>query len=410
MLKLINKRLVYIMSNFPCYSETFILSKLVELRKRGHKLFIFSLKKTKEKLMQEQARDFLKDTFYSPFLFSFELWKAQVYFLVNRPNIYLRLLFDILRHCIKRPLVLLKNLCIFPKSVYFAFYISSKGINHLHAHFANYPATSAMIISKLLNIPFSFTCHAHDIFYDATMLDLKVKSSKACFTISNYNRKYISSLYLDLPKGKIKILNYGIDLERFPLQKGGIIHDKLRILSVARLMPTKGFDDLIRSCRILKDKGVSFICKIIGEGPMEGKLKKLIRHLNLEDEVVLAGSLAQGEIIIAHRDTDVFVLVSKRSRHRDVQDGMPLVLIEAMATGISVISTRLSGIPELIEDGVSGFLVEPKDYRALAERILLLNSNVELREKFALNAHNKIVAEFDIKKSMDKLLRDIFGE
>ncbi len=401
------KNIVYIVSNFPCYSETFILSELVELRKRGHGLFIFSLKKPKERLIQKEAAIFLKDTFYSPFLFSSELWKAQIYFLANRPNVYLRLLFDILRHCINRPLVLLKNLCIFPKSAYFAFYISSKDINHIHAHFANYPATSAMSVSKLLNIPFSFTCHAHDIFYDATMLNLKVKSAKACFTISNYNRKYILSLYPDLPKEKIKIINYGIDLEGFPLERDRFMQDKLRILSVARLMPTKGFDDLIRSCRILKDKGISFICKIIGEGPMEGRLREIIRHLNLEDSVVLAGPFIREGIIRAHREADIFVLASKRARHRDVQDGMPLVLIEAMAIGTPVISTTLSGIPELIQNGVSGFLVEPGDYKDIAEKIILLNSNIRLREELVRNARNRIVGEFNIRKSIDSFLQEI---
>ena len=408
MVETIDKRLAYIVANFPCYSETFILNELLELKKRGYSITILSLKKPKEKIVQSEAIGFLEDTFYCPIFLKFQLWVAQLYFLISRPNIYLGLLLDIARHCLKNPIVLLKNLVIFPKSVYFAFYIRTKGINHIHAHFANYPATSAMIASRLLNIPFSLTCHAHDIFYDSTMLDLKIMYSKVCFAISEYNRNYIMSIYPDLPKEKIRVIHCGVDLEKFSIIRESNENYKLMILSVGRLVPTKGFDDLLQACRVLKDKSIDFACKIVGEGPSEKSLKVLVEKYGLEDVIKFAGPLSQEDIIKIYREADIFILPAKKAKYRDVQDGIPLVLMEAMALRVPVISTRFSGIPELIDDGKSGFLVEPDDYSKLAEKVLLLNNDIELRKRLIQDAYNKIAAEFDIRKSVDKLLQDIF--
>jgi glycosyltransferase involved in cell wall biosynthesis len=398
-----DKNIVYIVSNFPCYSETFILNELVELKKRGYKIFIFSLKKPKEKIVQNEAREFLGDTTYCPALLKLGLLRAQINFLLTKPKVYLGLLAGIIRRCLRKPAVLLKNLIIFPKSVYFAFYIRPLGIKHAHAHFANYPTTSALIISKLLNITFSFTCHAHDIFYDTTMLDFKIKNSKACFAISGYNRDYILNLYPDLPEGKIKVLHCGINLEKFSFSTRNKTDNKLRILSIGRLMPTKGFDNLIKTCRILKDKGLDFICDIIGEGPMEKILKRLTKNLDLQSYVNFLGPLPHEKIIDYYQQADIFVLVSKKAKHRDVQDGIPVVLMEAIALGVSVISTRLSGIPELIEHNKTGLLVEPNDEVGLAEAIIKIYSSPDLSENLKRNAQDKVSLDFNIKKSIDQL-------
>jgi len=405
---LVEKNIVYIVSNFPCYSETFILNELVELKKRGYKIFIFSLKKPKEKIIQNEAKEFLKDTFYSPFLLGINLWKAQIYFLRKRPSFYLKIIFEIIIYCIKKPLILLKNLSIFPKSIYFAYYIKEKNINHIHAHFANYPTTCAMIISQILNIPFSFTCHAHDIFYDTTMLDLKIKKAKLCFAISEYNRNYILRIYPTLTKEKIKVLHCGIDLDKFSFQREKKSEKKLNILSIGRFMPTKGFDDLIFACKILKDKNIDFTCKIIGEGPLEKKLKKLIKDLKLEKEVIINGPLTQKELIEEYKKADIFVLASKRAKHPDVQDGIPLVLMEAMAEGVIVISTKLSGIPELIEDRKNGILINPDDELGLAKAIneiyLADKESIELLKE---KAREKIYREFNICNSINELEESI---
>ncbi len=395
--------IVYIMSLFPCYSETFILNELIELRARGHDVSIFSLYSLQEKIVQHEARDFLKDTFYSPFFFSVNLWRANLFFLSRRLSSYAGALFDIIRHSARRPEVLLKNLSIFPKSVYFAFTLRSKQVRHIHAHFASYPATSAFIVSGLLGVPFSFTCHAHDIFYDSTMLGLKIERSKACVVISEYNKSYIAEKFPHAGE-KIVVLHCGIPLDDFPAVRSEGRHEgPVRILSVGRLMPTKGYDDLIRACSILKEKGVAFQCDIVGEGPMEGTLKGLIGALGLSRDVRLVGPLSRGEIIDLYGRSDLVVVASKRAKHRDVQDGIPVVLMEAMASRIPVISTRFSGIPELIVDGVSGLLVNTGDHAAIAEKIMLIKDNPELAQMLALNAYRTVASGFNITTGVDML-------
>jgi glycosyltransferase involved in cell wall biosynthesis len=263
------------------------------------------------------------------------------------------------------------------------------------------------MISRLLDTPFSFTCHAHDIFYDTTMLDLKIINAKACFAISEYNRRHISKLFPHLPKEKLQLLHCGIDPGRFPFLERGKIATKLRILSVGRLMPTKGFDDLIRSCKILKDKGIDFICDIVGDGPMEAGLRQLLEDLDLKIQVNLRGPLPQEDIIRLYQEADIFVLASRKTRHRDVQDGIPVVLMEAMASGIPVISTRISGIPELIEDTVTGILVCPEDLIGLSKAIERIYFDTEYAGRLARNARARVEKEYDISISADKLIATI---
>jgi len=401
------RTLVYIVSNFPCYSETFVLNELVELRRRGYGIIIFSLRRPRERLVQEDAGPFLADAVYPRSALDMRLWWAQLYFCVTRPLACAGLLWDIVRSCASRPLTMVANMAIFPNSLWFAYRVRAQGVRHLHAHFANYPATCAMIVSRLLRAPFSFTCHAHDIFRDTAMLERKIALSKACRAISQYNRAYIEDACRSIPEGRLVVIHCGIDPERFrPAvreERGGTI----RILSVGRLTPPKGFDDLIEACGLLREKGIPFRCDIVGEGPMEGELKRLAGRRGLDAHVRFTGPLSQGQVLALYRAADVFVLASKKARHRDVQDGIPVVLMEAMASGVPVISTTISGIPELIDDGVSGFLVSPGDFSALAEKAACLIGDRAAGERCRENGRRKVEDEFNIRKTVD-LLEKVF--
>lgn len=397
------RALAYIVSNFPCYSETFVLNELVELKRRGYRLILFSLKRPEERIVQTEARPFLNDTFYSPFWLDLGLWWAQAYFLMTRPLAYVGLLWDIVRACAMKPVALVKNMAIFPKSVSFAYRIRSQGVRHLHAHFANFPTTSALIVSRLLKIPFSFTCHAHDIFYDRAMLDVKVESSRTCRAISKYNRDFIKSVCRAIPYGKLVVVHCGLYPEKFAADSAAGRSGPVRILSVGRLAPPKGFDDTIRACGILREKGIDFLCDIVGEGPMEGELKDLVKRMGLGAKIRFTGPLSQEEVAALCRRADIFILASKRAHHRDVQDGIPVVLMEAMASGSPVVSTTVSGIPELVEDGSSGLLARPGDFRMLAEKVASLIGDPALRERCRANGRTKIEGDFNIKKIVDAL-------
>ncbi|MDD5506586.1 MAG: glycosyltransferase [Candidatus Omnitrophica bacterium] len=395
----------YFLANFPCYSETFILNELVELKRRGDSPRIFALKKPKEPVTHEEAKPFLNDTVYALSVLNPAVFVAQVYFIFRAPFAYFGILFDILKSYNGRIEILLGNILVFLKAAYFAFLRRKEEVTHIHAHFANYPALAALAVSRLRNIPFTFTCHAHDIFYDTAMLDIKVRRSKACFAISRFNRDYILGKFPCITPEKIKVLHCGIAPEKFPFLPYRRIADKMRLISVGRLVPTKGFDDLIRACRVLKDNGVRFSCDIAGHGPQEDDLDNLVVSLGLKEDVISHGALNSRDLIELYKKSDVLVLAAKKTNSRDVLDGIPVVLMEAMSMGLVVISTRVSGIPELIDDGINGILVNEGDYRSLAEAIIKLTRGQCDIKSLREAARDKINKEFSIARQVDELRR-----
>ncbi|MBV5329580.1 MAG: glycosyltransferase, partial [Chlorobium sp.] len=248
---------------------------------------------------------------------------------------------------------------------------------HLHIHFAHVPTDIGMYASLLTGIPFSFTAHANDIFERGWLLREKIARSKFTATISNYNRNWLIS------KGcqgeKIQIVRCGIDSSRFtpiPLKK---IVAPFRIGTIGRMVEKKGFDTLIEAAALLKKKGVDLRLVVAGDGPMRTTLHELVDKLQLQDTVELSGSIANQDVPAWLHTLDLFVLPCREDQNGDM-DGIPVVLMEAMLSGIPVISTRISGIPELITDEVSGLLIAPHEPHALAramERFLL---DYELRE------------------------------
>jgi len=263
------KTIIYIIPSFPCYSEVFILNELCEIKKRGLKTVILALRKPREEIIQSQAEELMGDVLYCPFVLSLKVWVSQLYFLFKKPGSYLGVLLQIIAAAFKKPQTLFKNMGIFPKSVCFAFLCRNICVSHIQAHFANFPATSAMVVSRLLGVPFTFTCHAHDIFYDQTLLDLKIRQAKECFAVSRYNRDYILALFPYLPEEKIKVIHCGIDISRFAFKERDKSGGKVKIMSAGRLMPTKGFEDLLMACGLLKERGLDFSCDIVGGGPLE---------------------------------------------------------------------------------------------------------------------------------------------
>ena len=401
--RMVNKRkIAYIVSNFPCYSETFVVRELLELKRRGYPITIFSLMKPKEEIIQEKAKIFLKDTIYIPFL-SFGVLSTLFRFLFSKDPVLYSTLWEIVKGSIKNPLTLIKNLAIFPKSCHFAKIIKDKDFSHIHAHFGNFPATSALITSSLLKIPFTFTIHAHDIFYDTTFLGRKIEKAKKIIAISDYNKRFILERFPRLDKNKIDVIHCGLDFEKFKPAEKSSIGQPLSIVSVGRIVPTKGIDTLIKICSSLKDKNLEFICKIAGSGPSEKHIRRLIKSLHLERYVFLVGPKKEEEIIKLYQEADFFVLPVRREKTLDVQDGIPVTLIEAMSMGLIVISTPVSGIPELIDDGETGFLIEPYEYEKGAKIILKLIGDENLRRRIKEKARERVVQRFSLRDCVDRL-------
>lgn len=237
----------------------------------------------------------------------------------------------------------------FLQAGYVADLLSQEAITHLHAHFATAPASVAMFTHHLTGIPYTFTAHAKDIYFDTKprLLRTKIKHARAVVTISEYNRGHLSRLVGPSGSQKVHCVYNGMDLSSYTsglsrIEKSPV----LSILTVARLIEKKGIGDLIRACDILRERGRSFRVEIIGKGPLRMCLKTQVHLLNLQDIVRFRGALAQEAVRQAYGQADIFALPCVISEDGD-RDGIPTVQLEAMACGLPVVSTGVSGIPEL---------------------------------------------------------------
>jgi len=399
-----HKKIAYILSQFPETHETFILREIIELEKNDIDLTLFSLKKCRDKIIHPQAQKFLLRTHYSS-LFTTKTLFSVLYYIWNYPIRFIELCIHLIKYNYVSFEYLIKSFAILPISLHYARLIHSRGVQHIHAHWATIPTTSAIIISKILGIPFSFTAHAWDIFLKNPMLKEKVRLAEFVVTCTGYNKEYLDSLLHYHHDEKI-IKNYhGIDFDTVPK-----VHKNTQenlIFSIGRLCEQKGFPYLIEAIAILKKWGHSFICKIVGEGPGRKALTEQIAELGLQAEVELCGIKPHSFIFDLFNQARMFVLPCVISRNGD-RDGIPNVMIEALAMYTPVISTNVSGIPEIIKDGDTGITVEPRNSEKLAKAILYLYEHPELYRIITDNGRKLVEKEFDVKKNVKELVTIFF--
>ena len=400
------KRIAYILGMFPVYSETFILREILELKRKGFKVLVMARMNTqKHQLISEvihaEAEKLMKEVYYFPELGT-EMSRIQkalfhLYFLLFNPIRYLKTFFFSYRTD-KETFWFFKNM------VFYAMKLKRERVEHIHAHFAVDSCKFAMLISMLSGIPYSFTVHAHDIFlpeYSDLMVE-KFNHSKFVVCISEYNKEYVLKHYPGINPEKTRIIHCGLDLGTFiPRDKGR--NKVFTIISVGRLVEHKGFKYLIHACKILKErKGFDFVCHIIGGGKQRQELEEVIQKFNLIDVVHLLGAMEQTAILKALNEADLFVLpcIIEKTGNRD---GIPVVLMEAMAMKTPVVSTRVSGIPEVVKDG-AGILVEPEDVNGLVMAIdKVFNLSEQERQDMGKKGRTIIEKEFDLTKEVQKL-------
>ena len=391
------KRIGYIASLFPCWSETFILNEIIELEKNGVDITIFSLRSDLENFIQEETEPYLKKTIYG------NLTKCIVYGVLHialNPIIMISLFWMVVRKKHRNLKELAKYIwCIFT-GAYFAKVALSKKLSHIHAHFATYSAFTALVISRLTKIPFTFTAHAHDIFIDKTFLKELTEEAEKVITISQYNKQYIIDYCKNGIADKIQVIHCGIKING-DIQNHRINNNTYTIVSIGRLTKMKGFEYLIHACSHIQGR-IPFKCHIIGDGPLRSELLKLITKLGLQKQVFLNGFIDNKKVKKILQDATLFTLPCIWD-NIEGQDGIPLVLMEAMALGTPVIASAISGIPELIENEKTGLLVKPGDDKELAEKITRLINDKSLQERITQEARIKIENEFNIAQTTDSL-------
>jgi colanic acid/amylovoran biosynthesis glycosyltransferase len=278
--------------------------------------------------------------------------------------------------------------------------LQCNGCRHLHAHFAHIPTDLAMYAARLAGISFSFTCHANDLFQRGWLLRRKVERARFTVAISDYNRTFLISRGA-LPQA-IHVIHCGVDGKKFSPDFSSRASAVPRIGTLGRLVEKKGVDVLLRACATLQQRGIPFLLDIAGDGPDGPMLKTLCAHFGLLDRVTFSGSLSHSRVAGWMNSLDVFVLACRRDSSGDM-DGIPVVLMEAMAGGTAVVSTRITGIPELIIDGVCGRIAEPEDPEDLACAIAEVLGDTQQRERYRRAAAARVSAEFNLHTNTEKL-------
>ncbi|MDR4506258.1 MAG: glycosyltransferase [Candidatus Scalindua sp.] len=279
--------------------------------------------------------------------------------------------------------------------------IKRENVDIIHGAFGANESTAAMILSDLTGIPFSFETHAKDLFVNFQYPGEKIEKAKKIFTISEYNKNYLIN---DLKCSASKIV-----LKRVPFNKSHCdqIPEKQRkddlILSVCRLNPIKGLKYAIEAFNLVAQKRDDIMFKIIGDGPLKDELFKKVEKLHLTDKISFLGNLSNENAMDLVAQSAIVLLPSVIAENGD-RDGIPTSLIEAMYLKTPVISSRISGIPELIDDGINGFLTEPGNVKQIAERIDTLLSDKSLRTEMGERAREKVTNQFNIEENSNKLI------
>lgn len=288
------------------------------------------------------------------------------------------------------------------QAVYVGLRLREMGIGHVHAHFAGMAARTAFWINKFFSISFSFTAHANDIFAPRNFeigLDKLVDTARAIVTETDYAAQFLRERFANRADRVHRIYN-GLDLGEF--DRAHFSSTPPLIVAVGRLIPKKGFRDLIRACSLLAERGKSFQCEIIGEGPLEIELRSQIERLGLQNRVVLSGTKPQSQVRHHLAAANVFVLPSVIDPDGGM-DNLPTVIMEAMATGLPIVSTNLGGIPEMVVENETGFLVQPGDVESMADAIQNLISDCSLAERLGQSGYDRAQALFSIEKNVRDL-------
>jgi glycosyltransferase involved in cell wall biosynthesis len=384
----------YLFERFPSFGQTFCYREVAELARQGIAPPIFSIRKPKDEPPQDWDEHIVESVHYLPdeehllhgvrraskkgeltgeVIAALDEW--------GRRSDFLRLY----------------------QAIYVGLRLQKIGVRHVHAHFAGMAARTAFWIHRFFPISFSFTAHANDIFAPRDFqigLDKLVGAARLIVTETDYAERFLRERFPDSANRIHRIYN-GLELTLF--ERADFSSTPPSIVAVGRLIAKKGFVDLLRASRLLMERGKSFRCEIIGEGPLERQLSEQIANLDLQDRIQLPGARPQHEIREHLAATTAFVLPSVIDPDGGM-DNLPTVIMEAMAAGLPVVSTSIGGIPEMVIENETGFLVSPGDIAAVADAIERLISDIGLARRLGEGGFQRARELFSIEKNVRSLL------
>ena len=404
-------RLGIVISMFPELHETFILRELVALERRGVDFDVFSLQYPRDPITIEEAIRLSETrTTYSP-LISGATLGAFARTLLRRPLRTLGAMARVAWHGRDRPRELVKNLAVLPIALHFGELGRARGITRWHGHWANVPTTACWYLGEIHDEPWSAAIHGEDIFSPNRFLAVKLDAAAFSVVCSGYFCRHLKeALGLRAPE-RVHLNYHGLDprvLERASARAGGEPPSgtgggSARLVSIGRLVPTKGHDTLIRALGRLVDGGRDATLEIVGSGPIEEALRDEAAAAGVADRVTFRGALAFADVLATLERADAFCL-APRLLPGHPPDGIPNVIAEAMALGVPVVTTRVSAIPELVEDGVTGRLVEVDDEVALAAALADVIGDRRRAAGLADAARARVGVLFDQSRNIDELI------
>jgi glycosyltransferase involved in cell wall biosynthesis len=401
----------YLLKRFPRLSETFILHEILELERQGLDLRLFAILDPGEEVIHADVACVRAPVRYLPAgrRAIVPLCRAHTTLLRRDPRRYVGVAaYALQRH---RHLSAIKH---FVRAGWLALELERAGVGHLHAHFAHGPASVAHFVHLLTGLSYSFTAHAKDIYTSPPdLLALKMRAARFVVTCTGYNARYLAGLLGAAAAGRLHRIYHGLDLYKFSPDaesSAQLGSDPGRvpsgtsptILAVGRLIEKKGFPYLVDAYRLLVSWRYDVRLCIVGSGEMKEALRRHIQEAGLEDRATLLGPRPQEELIGLYRAATIFTLPCIVAESGD-RDGIPNVLVEAMRLGLPVVSTDVSGIPELVIDGETGLLVPPRDAQALAAALRRLLDDPALRAHLVRGAACRVATEFDLAANAARL-------
>jgi glycosyltransferase involved in cell wall biosynthesis len=393
-------RLIYIIGTYPLLTTTFIDREIAILRRWGVDLQVVAMRRPDaDTPLSDDQRALQRGVLYLLPAALTPLLLSQVFFALTRPRRYVQTLAYLLTRPHASPGARLKTLLHFGEGVYTAFLLRGREFHELHAHFVDRAATVALVAGRLLDKPYSLSIHAAaDIFVSPVLLREKIGEARHAVTCTGFNKAHLEALVGADLGPRISKVYHGLNLDRYRPARAPEAGPPL-IVSVGQLVARKGLAILVRSCRLLRDRGYNFRCEIVGRGPQHAELQALIADLGLEGSVTLRGALRHEEVIALYSRASMFVLPCRKTSEGDL-DGIPNVIAEAMAMELPVISTGVSAIPELLDDGVNGLLAPVDDPAGLAERMARLLDDPALRAELGRSGRRSVLGCFDVEHNV----------
>ena len=355
----------YLANQFPLAVEPYVGEEIEELRRRGIRVVAGSIRKVVD--FSENPPDVVLESLGLQVLIR-ALWLC-IREWSRISSVVLQIIFG--RN--EPPLQQVKALVHTWLGACYAACLAGRGVDHIHVHHGYFGSWIAMVAARLLDVGFSMTLHGSDLLLHKAYLDVKLENCAFCFTVSEYNQRYILQHYPQIAPQKVVVSRLGVALvpnvhSFVPRTEPGRL--RFTLLAVGRLHPVKDHAFLVRACAQIQERGVNFECSVAGDGPERRHLESLIRKLDLDERITLLGHVARNQMDSLYRRADLVVLTSR-------SEGIPLVLMEAMARGKIVLAPDITGIPELVIGGKTGFLYAAGSVQDFVDRLLFIHSLIQ---------------------------------